>query len=422
MLLCLRQGTATSRRWPRKASGISRSAAGRIGEGIHLQSLVYHLTMPNPSLRVLHVVHSLGTGGTECVLVRVANRLSERGFDFHVCCLGEAGELVASMPRPDQVHALCRSDGWSLRTVAGLRRVFRHVAPDVIHTHNIGPLLYAAPASRWGLRWPILHGEHAQMGPRVGTRYAWLSRLLYTACRRVHTVSENQLADLRSLGFASQRRSLAVANGVDLELFRPGASSVAEELALPAGSRLLGVVGRLIASKHHVRLVQGLAQLPADVHLVVIGDGEVRSQILAEAGQLGCADRVHLMGTRSDMVRFYQAMDLLVVSSDSEGLSNVILEAMACATPVVANSYCGGCDEVITHGQDGWLLPMDTPERVAAAIREALSSAAELDQRGNRARQTIAERFNFERTVDQYEATYRLCASRRRSPVAEEGR
>lgn len=377
--------------------------------------------MPNPPLRVLHVVHSLGTGGTECVLMRVANRLSARGFDFHTCCLGEEGELAASMPRPDQVHALRRSDGWSLRTVAGLRHVFGQVAPDVIHTHNIGPLLYAAPAAWWGLRWSILHGEHSRIGLKVGTRYGWLSRLLYTACRRVHTVSENQLGDLRSLGFVSQRRSLAVVNGVDLELFRPGASSVAEELALPAGSRLLGVVGRLIPSKRHVRLVQGLAQLPADVHLVVIGDGEVRTQILAEAGQLGCADRVHLVGTRSDMVRFYQAMDLLVVASDSEGLSNVILEAMACGTPVVANAYCGGCDEVITHGQDGWLLPMNTPERVAAAIGEALSSPAELDQRATHARQTIAERFNFERTVDQYEETYRLCASRRRSAAAGEG-
>ncbi len=377
--------------------------------------------MPSAPLRVLHVIHSLGTGGTECVMVRVANRLSQRGFDFHVCCLAEAGELAAAMPCPDQVHALNRAEGWSFRTVKGIGRVFGQVKPDLIHTHNLGALLYAAPAAGWGLRYPILHGEHAQISLRVGTRHSWLTRLFYTACRRVHTVSRNQLAELRRLGFASEQRSLAVVNGVDMEVFHPGESSVPEELGLPPGCRLLGIVGRLIASKRHVRLVQGLAQVPEDVHLVVIGDGEVRSEIEAEAKKLGCADRVHLVGTRTDVVRYYQAMDLLMVTSDSEGLSNAILEAMACGTPVVANSFCGGCDEVITGGRDGWLLPMDTPERVATAIRQALESPEELKARGDQALQTIAERFNFARTVDEYERVYRQCASRRRSRRAGEG-
>ena len=366
------------------------------------------------TLRVLHVVQSLGLGGMESVLIRVANALCARGFDFHACCLTERGDQAHRFPDAAQVHELGRKEGFSLRAVFRLRKLVRTLAPDVVHTHNMGPLVYSSLAKFIGSGAPIIHGEHGQIRLKVGSRYEWLSRLLYKACYRVHTVSNNQLEQLRDLRLATASRSLAVVNGVDTELFSPGGTAVREQLGIPAAARILGIVGRLIPSKHHLRLLQGLALLPADVHLLIIGNGPDRQSVEAEIAKLGCGDRVHLTGNICDVLSHYRAMDLLVVPSDSEGLSNVMLEAMACETPALANSYCHGCDEVVSHGEDGWLLPMDSPERIAEAVRAALHAPDELRRRGERSRATMLARFSFEKTANAYESLYRDCAARHR--------
>ena len=369
--------------------------------------------LPARPVRVLHVVQSLGLGGMEKVLVRVATALSPRGLDFHACCLTERGEQAASFPAPAQVHELGRGEGLSLRSVFRLRRLIRSIRPDVVHTHNIGPLLYSSLAKLLGAPARIVHGEHGQIRLKIGTRHEWLSRLLYKTCYRVHTVSRNQLEELRGFGLVGDAKSLAVVNGVDTDSFAPGDTGVREALGIPADARVLGVVGRMIPSKHHVRLVRAMALLGEDLHLLIVGDGPSRPEVEAEIARLDCRTRIPLTGNIRDVLSHYRAMDLLVVASDSEGLSNVMLEAMACGVPVLCNAQCHGADEVVRDGEDGWLLPMASPEETAAAIRAVLDDPAEILRRGRAARQAMLDRFSFARTVDAYEALYRDCAGGR---------
>ena len=99
-------------------------------------------------IRILHVVHSLEPGGMEHVLTTVAQHLAPRGFDVHVCCLEDAGQLAERLPE-DHIHPIRRDPGFRLSTIQAVRRQIRELRPDLIHTHNYAPLLYTAPAACW---------------------------------------------------------------------------------------------------------------------------------------------------------------------------------------------------------------------------------------------------------------------------------
>jgi glycosyltransferase involved in cell wall biosynthesis len=131
-------------------------------------------------------------------------------------------------------------------------------------------------------------------------------------------------------------------------------------------------VGNLVPKKRHVLAVEALGQLQ-DVDLVIVGEGPERGRIEARARQLGIADRVRLLGRRAQecLPEIYSAADLLVHPSSREGWPNVLLESMACGTPVVAGNF-RGVEDIITEPSAGRILPEATPASLAAAIRELL--------------------------------------------------
>lgn len=360
--------------------------------------------------RILHVVHSLDHGGTEHVLTMVAAELAPRGFDIHVCCLDDSGQLAERLPA-DHVHALHRRPGFRPATAAALRGQIRRICPDLLHTHNYGPLLYSAPAVLWGKTVPILHGEHGQLLPEHRMpRHCVMRRLLYTACRRIHTVSTSQCEELLHLFPGVRRKLVPIVNGVDAKRFEPGNKRERrEQLGLPADGILIGIVGRFSAGKRHVPLVESMAFLPATAGLVIIGDGPERPAIDAAVAASPARERIFLLGHQDDPLPALQALDLLAIPSVAEGLSNALLEAMACGIPAIGNDACGN-SEAIVHGENGWVFPMPTSADIAARLAEAVANPARLAVFGQAARRHMLEHFSFEQTVNRYEAAYRKLA------------
>jgi glycosyltransferase involved in cell wall biosynthesis len=358
-------------------------------------------------IRILHVVHSLEPGGMEHVLTTVAGRLAPRGFDVHVCCLEDEGDLAKRLPA-DHVHAIRRRPGLKMSTVRSVRGMIRRLRPHLLHTHNFAPLLYTAPAGLWGMTVPILHGEHAQLPPEQQTpRHRFFRRCLYRGCRRIHTVSASQCEELLDLFPGIQRKLVSVVNGVDSERFSPGDKAACRaRFGLPEDLILVGIVGRFRPVKRHVALVEALGKLPANVGLVVIGDGEERPAIEAAIAASPAGDRVFLLGHQDDPLPAVQSLNLLAIPSVAEGLSNALLEAMACGVPAVANDACGN-SEAITQGQDGWVVPMPDSDAIAEQIGMCISDPKRLAAFGRAARQKMLDEFDFARTVDRYEALYR---------------
>jgi glycosyltransferase involved in cell wall biosynthesis len=363
-------------------------------------------------MRILHVVFSLEPGGMENGVANVTRALEARGHEIHVCCLAHGGKFVERFDRPERIHILGKSEGVSLAAVMRLGSQIRRVSPDIIHTHNFGPLIYTSLAAP-GWKDRTIHGEHAELTPQeLAPRRVMLRRFLYGRVRRVHTVSEELRRSLIRLGFPPEKIGVVV-NGVDTARFCPASRAEARaETGLPRDAVILGLVGRYGEFKRHIDLIDAFERLPPaagrDIHLVFVGGGGPAGEAVARRVTASpCSARIRIAGFQNDARPWYRALDLLVIPSVNEGLSNALLEAMACGVPALAHTACGSAD-VITDGADGYLRDIGSSASLVAALTSALADPARLPVLGAAARQTVEQRFSLVSMVNAYEALYRL--------------
>lgn len=242
---------------------------------------------------------------------------------------------------------------------------------DLIDAHYYYPDgVAAALLARWFEK-PLLitaRGTDLNVIPKFAIPRCWIGWATSVAEGSI-TVSQSLADRLASLG-GDPQRTYVLRNGVDLERFRPIDPVLARmELALPLDRRVLISVGHLVPLKGHDIAIKALIAMP-DVHLVIVGDGPERAALETLAHSSGVADRVQFAGARPqvELPRWYSAADALVLCSSREGWPNVLLESMACGTPVVASSV-GGTAEIIAAAEAGLLLPERTPDALADAIR-----------------------------------------------------
>jgi glycosyltransferase involved in cell wall biosynthesis len=373
--------------------------------------------MDKGRIKVLHVVISLEMGGMENGLVNVARALPPGEFEVHACCLERSGPFAGNLPQPENVHVLHKPQGFSWKAVRDLNRLIRRLRPDVLHSHNLGPLMYASLASGMGGWCPVLHGEHHLPPPADFDRKRFLQRsVFYLGCRKVHTVSESLRQELIRHGLPADKL-VTLRNGVDSERFQPGDRAAARQKigGLPEDALVLGLVGRFMPWKGHVTLIEAFEKIagrrPEARLLFVGGGGTDEAQVRARAQASRVAGRIHFAGFQRELTPYYQAMDAMVFPSTIEGLSNALLESLACGTPVLAHPACGSA-EVITPGKDGWLAEIDTVEKLQAQL-EALPAREALPAFGLAGREKILREFSLAVMVDRYRRLYLESAGRR---------
>lgn len=367
-------------------------------------------------LRIMHVLDSLAPGGLENGVVNVARRLHGSGFDMRAACLRFRGDFAERMPDPAKVAVLGKKDGFTLGAAWRLRRHLIETKTDVIHTHNLGTLLYAALATIGGRLRPIVHGEHGQIQKQeLNAKRLWQRRIFFRCCRRLHVVSASVRENLADLSLAARESILVITNGVDCDRYQPPADKGAAKSAigLSAANQVIGIVGRLVALKRHKMLFEAFALIAKDMpeaRLLVVGDGgDDREGILAAMRANPSASRIVWAGLQNDLRPYYQAMDLLAAPSEIEGLSNVVLEAMAAGTPVLAHSACGNA-EVIENEANGLLREVNDPQTLARELSSALQSPDKLAKMGREARACAQRRFSMESMVAGYAGMYRSAA------------
>ena len=226
--------------------------------------------------------------------------------------------------------------------------------------------------------------------------FAWPRHLLRRAIARADgliAVSEALKAVLVGLG-APAGRVEVLRNGVDAALFRPVDRQAARQ-ALGLTRPTLLSVGHLIERKGHDRAI-GAMRLLAGHELLIVGEGPERARLEAQIVSSGLADRVRLLGARphAELPAIYGAADALVLASSREGWANVLLEAMACGTPVVASPIPGN-PEVVREPEAGVIAPENTADGIAIAVRTLFASRP--DRNATRA---YAERFGWQATSD----------------------
>lgn len=176
----------------------------------------------------------------------------------------------------------------------------------------------------------------------------------------------------------------------------------------PRYRHVIGVVAMLLGFKGHRFLFESFAKVAArrgDVILLVVGDGPIRPQLEQQVAAMGLGGRIRFLGHQDRAVEIIAALDLMIVSSQSEPLGRVILEAMSVRTPVIATDT-GGSPEMIDSGRSGLLVPYDQPEVMAASIEALLDSPDRRTAMADEAFKIVTERFSQAGHVRQIEAIY----------------
>ena len=308
-------------------------------------------------IHIQHVLLSLDPGGLENGVVNVINRLDEGRFLSSVTCLKHSGPFAARIKRSDvEVHAMGLTGGNDLALPLRLARLFRRTGTDIVHTRNAESFYYGFVAAKLAGVRALVHSEHGRILPDTPRRMhvqRWMLRFTNAS----FAVSEQLRRDMVQHVGVSPRRMEVIYNGVDVERFEQLKRSEARKLLGAAdGEIMIGSVGRLVAVKNYELLVRAYGRLAATgTRLVFIGEGQERPKLEAAAAACGASARVVLLGHREDVAHLLPGLDIFVLPSLSEGMSNTLLEAMAAGVAVVASDV-GGNGEIIVDKETGLLF------------------------------------------------------------------
>jgi len=365
-------------------------------------------------VRVMHVVYSLEPGGMEFGVVKLVNGLDRNRVSSAICATKPGGRLRDLVEPHVPVFEMRRRRGNDVRLVWQLFRLFRRERPHVVHTHAWGTLIEGLVAARLARVPLVVHGEHGTLQLKAHQLRA--QRLGWGLVDQVLSVSSRLAARMVDETRFPAHRVETIRNGVNLSRFGTLSRLEARRaLGLAETAVIVGTVGRLVPVKDQASLLAAialLAQRGVCTTVVLAGDGPLRPDLEAKAASLGLADRVKMLGHRPDVEAVLAALDVFVLPSVSEGLSNTILEAMASGLPVVATRV-GGADELVEEGTTGLLVEPGDPKALGLAIEQLVSDPARRADMGNKARQRAESEFGLPRMIGRYEDLYLRLARRR---------
>ena len=374
------------------------------------------------ALRVLHVVDYLGTGGTEYATLKIIQGLSGADFEHQICTVrGFDNHLVRAHHLENKIYVAGRSRSGYQSSVSRFVKIARHVRPHIVHSRNWGAI-EAIPAARLAGVPLVIHSEHGyepEMLTGLPARQRVFRRAAYAMADAVFTVSEDLRSYHAKQAWISRERIRVLLNGVDAVRFAPRPLerlAMRQRLGIPVEGLVLGTVGRMVKIKKQemlLRAAEVLLSRGVPVYVVLAGSGPERcdhEEIVASSPNL--AGQVLFLGSAENVPEILNAMDVFVLPSLSEGMSNTLLEAMASGLPVVATRV-GGNPEVIEEDRSGWLVqPGDLCDLIARL--ERLAADPDLRHRlGKAARDRAVSHFSLEEMIGRYRNLYVELARKR---------
>jgi sugar transferase (PEP-CTERM/EpsH1 system associated) len=370
-------------------------------------------------LRLLQVINRICMGGTEYALLNMTSGMRAELFEHRICSLrGWDPEFSRRSMIDGKAFFAGENNGRIQFSIFRLARIMRQYRPHIVHSRNWGAIeaIFAARLARVPV---VIHSEHGyelEMLKGLPRRQRLMRRAAYGLCDGIFTVS-HELRDFhaRQAGI-SAKRIRVIHNGVDTRRFSPGSNlCLREQLHIPPHRLVIGTVARMVPIKDHGTLLRAAELMIAkgvDAHFLLVGGGPLLESHQAYVrNSKALADRVVFLGGIDGVPDVLRAMDVFVLPSTSEGMSNTILEAMASGLPVVATRV-GGNGEVVQEGQTGWLFPPGDSEKLAGRLEDLLLDRERLQAAGRAGRERVLTHFGLEGMVANYESLYLELARR----------
>jgi len=358
---------------------------------------------------VCHIVYRLDVGGLENGLVNLINRMPANKYRHAIVALTEITDFAKRIQVPGvATYSLHKRSGKDIACYGRLYRLLRRLRPDLVHTRNLGTLDGQVVA--WAARVPVrVHGEHGWdvYDPQGREpRYVRLRRLVNPVVHNYIALSGEIEAWLANYIGVGSRKVTRICNGVDPQRFMPGSGAAdPDTITIGTVTRFSEIKDPLAVVEAFIRLRNRVSGQSSRLRLLMVGDGPLRGAVEARICEAGITADVELAGNQTDVVPYLQRMDVFALGSRREGISNTILEAMACGLPVVA-TLTGGNPELVDEATTGRLVPPGDTEAMATALADLVLGPCVRRQASTAARRRVVEQFSMDAMAERYLELY----------------
>lgn len=363
------------------------------------------------TIKVLHIIKSLGRGGAEMLLPETLKLHDQSRFEFHyiyflpwknqlVESIEKAGGKVTCLPAKNNLMILKQSENI-------IKYVRKHQI-DLIHAH----LPWAGFVSRLVHRKtgiPVIYSEH-NMQNRYHFATKYLNKITYNWQNMALGVSQD-VSDSIQKNIHPKIPVKTLLNGVNTESFQRNESEgkqLRKQLNIPQDAIVIGNVAVFRFQKRLMEWLQVMKIITDKNHNVyglLVGAGPLENEIKDQVSKLGLQDKILLPGLQTNVKPYFNAMDIFMMSSSFEGLPIALLEAMSMECAIVTTD-AGGIKEVIRHEQDGLLCPVDQWQRLPGLLQKLIDDQKLLKTYQYNARKRVIDNFSLKTMVNRLETVY----------------
>jgi glycosyltransferase involved in cell wall biosynthesis len=359
--------------------------------------------------RVLYLAHAFNVGGAEEMVLNLVRHLPDR-FEPMVCCIHDAGSIGEEIRNTGVPFAVLGLTPGARRPwdVIRLKSHLRDARPQIVHTFLLTASLYGRLAAILA-RVPIVIGTEVNIYERKRPHHAMAERLLMAGTDRVVASAESVRNFYIKQVQADPAKVDVIYNAVDwsqLEVTVPR-QEMRKSLDVPSDAVVIGIIARLTEQKAHRVLFEAMTGNLAmsDVHLVIVGDGELRADLQRRAEAAGLSGRAHFLGARRDLGNLLSAIDIFAMPSLWEGLPLSMVLAMGAGLPVVATRIAG-IPEVVQDGVTGLLVTPGDSAGLGTALARLVADRAMRTRLGEAARAFVLPRFGIDQYVSSVTGLY----------------
>jgi glycosyltransferase involved in cell wall biosynthesis len=369
----------------------------------------------------LFLITTTDFGGTESILLELVRRMTGGEHEVSVCSLcplGQIGHEIEAAGVTITTLGMSANPSFRELAVAAIRlaRMLDRERIDLVQSFLYRANVVATLAVKMSRRRPRLVSGQRSLNPagfqKAARAVKWTRRFSDVVVAVSEAVRDEVLASERT----PPERVIVIRNGVDTSVFTPVDGTRARaQLGLTSDAFVVGGVGRLAPVKGFQHLIDAAGVLErrgVEIDVLLVGDGPDREELRQRAAAANLAKRVHFLGVRRDLTELYATMDVFALPSVQEGSPNALLEAMACARPIVA-SLVGGVPEIVVDGGCGLLTPAGDVESLADALVRVKNDVELRGRLGAAARIRVEEAYDIAQTVVNHSRLYaRLIGSR----------
>jgi glycosyltransferase involved in cell wall biosynthesis len=362
-------------------------------------------------IRVLHITFDMTIGGAQQVIRQLVENMEKGQVESEIVCLdGELGELGELMLQQGfKIHILQRRPGIDRRLIVQLHQLIRSRGYDIVHCHQYTPYFYGLLAA-FLTRCKIIFTEHGRFYPDYGSwKRKILNPLLGLFTSKITSISHaTKMALIEYENFAAKDIEV-IYNGIaDMSAIEINAEQLKSHFNIPLGKVIFGTISRLQPIKNQSMMIRAFKRVndhDKNTHLLIVGDGEIRSELESLVAELGISGAVSFTGFQTDPYRFHRIIDVFLLSSFSEGASMTLLEAMSFSTPCVVTDV-GGNPELIIDGENGLVVPSDDEAEFAHRCRSLLADPVSRQEMVLKGRARYLAMFRVERMVESFVRIY----------------